>query len=76
MLLVSSGFTMKRLILIILLLFPMATYAYTSPGKPAGFVSDFVGALSDSAEHELEAFLTDYEKQTGNEISVVIIMHV
>ena len=73
MLLVSSGFTMKRLILIILLLFPMATYAYTSPGKPAGFVSDFVGALSDSAEHELEAFLTDYEKQTGNEISVVII---
>lgn len=64
---------MKHLIATILLFFPIAVSAYVSPGNPEGFVSDFAGVLSISAEKELEAFLSDYEQQTANEISVVII---
>ena len=64
---------MRKLIAIILLLFPLAGFAYTSPGNPSGFVNDFAGILSNSAKQEIESVLYDYEQQTSNQISVVII---
>jgi len=64
---------MKKIIILILLLMPFVANAYTSPGQPRGFVNDFAGVISEQAEYELEAFLKDYESQTSNEISVVII---
>ncbi|MBU2576041.1 TPM domain-containing protein [Patescibacteria group bacterium] len=64
---------MKRLIAAILLFFPLIANAYVSPGNAQGFVNDFAGVLSDSSREELEALLVDYQKQTNNEISVVII---
>lgn len=63
---------MKRF-LIALLLFPAFALAFTSPGKPTGFVNDFAGVLSEETKILLEKILTDFERQSGNEISLVTI---
>ncbi len=47
--------------------------AYSSPGKPAGFVNDYAGTLNSSEKADLSAKLTQFSKDTSNEISVVII---
>lgn len=64
---------MKRLLFVFLLLFPLVTYAYTSPGKPAGLVSDFAGLLSPSTRDTLEQTLRAYEQNTGRQIAVATI---
>ncbi|OIO48514.1 MAG: hypothetical protein AUJ34_02995 [Parcubacteria group bacterium CG1_02_41_12] len=64
---------MRRIIAIILLLFPIAVHAYISPGNPSGFVNDFAGVMSSASKQELEGLLQDYEQKTGNEISVAIV---
>lgn len=61
-----------RLIIVALFL-PSLVFAYVSPGAPKGFVNDFAGILSPAAIQTLEQTLTSFEKQTGNEISVVTI---
>jgi uncharacterized protein len=48
-------------------------FAYTSPGKPTGFVNDFAKVLTDGQVSELNQKLTDYKQTTGNEVSVVTI---
>lgn len=48
-------------------------HAYTSPGKPAGFVNDFAGIISASEKSTLETVLTNFKKETGNEIAVVTV---
>ncbi len=63
----------KLYILLILLLFPLTVSAYTSPGAPTGYVNDYASVLSATGKNELEALLTDYQQQTGNEIAVAII---
>ncbi len=48
-------------------------HAYTSPGKPSGYVNDFAGMLSPSTKAELNAALAQFTKETTSEISVVTI---
>jgi uncharacterized protein len=62
----------KKLFLISLLL-PLMLFAYSSPGKPVGFVNDFAGVLNSNEKASLEAKLVTFEKDTSNEISVGII---
>jgi uncharacterized protein len=52
---------------------PFFVLGYTSPGKPTGFVNDFAGIISAAEKTELETTLTELEKQTGAEVSVVTI---
>ncbi len=58
-----------------LLLLPTVLFAYSNPGKPTGFVNDFytVPILSPADKSALETKLSDLEKSTGNEVSIVII---
>ena len=55
------------------LLLPALLLAYSSPGKPTGYVNDFAGMFSTEARNELEIRLAEFAKITGNEISVVTI---
>lgn len=48
-------------------------WAYESTGAPAGFVNDFADMLSQAEEQELEASLSAFEQESGNEIAVVTI---
>lgn len=47
--------------------------AYSSPGKPAGFVNDFAGILDLAQKASLETKINSFNASTSNEISVVII---
>jgi uncharacterized protein len=49
------------------------TYAYSSPGKAAGYVNDFAGVMSKEKVSELSSFLTAYTASTTNEIAVVTV---
>ena len=55
------------------LFIPFFVFAYTSPGKPTGFVNDFANILNANDKAELENILSNYQKQSTNEISVVTI---
>lgn len=48
-------------------------FAYTSPGKPQGFVNDFAGTISSSAKAQLEQQLSSFGTQTGIQIAVVTV---
>ncbi|MDO8493209.1 MAG: TPM domain-containing protein [bacterium] len=63
---------LKRIVLL-LLFFPVLLFAYASPGKPAGFVNDFASVLSGQDKTDIEAKLSQFEKDSSNELSVVII---
>jgi uncharacterized protein len=52
---------------------PMMVFAYSSPGRPTGFINDFVGVLTREQKSSLEATLSQNRLETGNEISVVLI---
>lgn len=52
---------------------PRILFAFDIPTKPTSFVSDFAGVLKVEDKASLESKLSNYEKQTTNEISVVII---
>ena len=47
--------------------------AYYSLGTPQGFVNDFTNTLTPDQKQTLENKLSQFEKETSNEISVVII---
>lgn len=47
--------------------------AYTSPGKPSGFVNDFANVLTSEQKTRLESVLDSFQKETSNEISIVTI---
>lgn len=64
---------MKRYLVASLLFVPLLVGAYVSPGKPTGFVNDFASLLSQQAVIELNNELTNFEKETDAEISVVTI---
>lgn len=61
------------LCLLWLAILPLTALAYQNPGTPSGFVNDFAGILTDQQKNELESQLTNFEQQTGNEISVATI---
>lgn len=66
---------MKKLSLIVALalLAPGILFAYTKPGNSTGYVTDYASLLTADQKGQLELKLTNFEKQTGNEIAVVTI---
>lgn len=52
---------------------PSFVFAYSSPGKPSGFVNDFAGVLTNDQRLQIENQLTEFQKNLGAEISVVTI---
>ena len=64
---------MTRKIILILLFLPLIVLGYSSPGQPAGFVSDFAGILAFEQRQSLEDKLVAFERETGDEIAVVTI---
>lgn len=58
---------------IIFLTVGFSARAYSSPGKPAGFVNDFAGILDSGQKTNLETKINEFNKSTSNEISVVTI---
>ncbi len=56
-----------------ILIFPLALLAYQSPGKPTGFVNDFAALLGDENKGFIENKLSQLQKDTGDEISIVVI---
>jgi uncharacterized protein len=67
---------MKKILLLalaVLLLSPSALSAYTKPGNPTGFVNDYAKLFSADERAQLEAKLSGFNTQTGNEVAVVSI---
>jgi uncharacterized protein len=67
---------MKRaltLVAIILVSFASITYAFTSPGKPQGFVNDYANLIGAEQKLNLEKSLSDFYNQTTIQIAVVTI---
>jgi uncharacterized protein len=62
-----------KIIVPLAMVFPILAHAYYNPGKPTGFVNDYTGTLSAADVQQLNQKLSDFEKQSSNEISVVII---
>lgn len=66
----------KRILIssfLILIFSPVFALAYKNPGQPSGFVNDFANVLSIQDKQALEMKISQFEKETSNEISVVII---
>ncbi|TSD02640.1 MAG: uncharacterized protein Athens071416_576 [Parcubacteria group bacterium Athens0714_16] len=64
----------KVLLLTTLLLFlPSLVLAFAVPEKPSSFVSDYAEILKPEEKLVLESKLSEFEKQTTNEIAVVTI---
>ncbi len=59
--------------LALLIAVPCAAFAYTSPGKPTGYVNDFAAMLAAPEKTSLETKLAAFEKKTGDEIAVVTV---
>lgn len=64
---------MKKIIIILLLLFALPTLAYYNPGQPGGFINDYTDTLTNEQKQALENKLSQFKKETGNEIAVVLI---
>ncbi len=58
---------------LILLLVPTILFAYTSPGKPTGFVNDFAQIIDSSSREILEADLRSFAENSEYEITVVTV---
>ena len=52
---------------------PVLAFAFAVPAKPTGFVQDYAKILTAGEVSTLETKLQNFEKQTTNEIAVVII---
>lgn len=60
-------------ILALILLVPGSVFAYTSPGSPEGYVTDFAEILSPETESMLESELVEFTASTTIEIAVVTV---
>ncbi len=63
---------MRRLFALIVFL-PLTVFAYTSPGKPVGFVNDFAQMMSSGVRASLEQELKNFRAEKAHEIAVVTI---
>lgn len=70
-------FNMKKIILLLFLFLGSIFYIYpvfaANYPTPTGFVNDFAGLYSATFKTNLESKLSEFNKSTGNEISVVTI---
>jgi uncharacterized protein len=66
---------MRRFILIVLAIatVPIVVMAYTSPGKPTGFVNDFTNIINTQDKQAMEAKLQALKEKTSAEVSVVTV---
>lgn len=64
---------MKKLLLILVLFFPLTLFAYTSPGKPTGYVNDFAGILSTTEKASLESKSAFVDRTTGFQVAIVTV---
>ena len=64
---------MKRILLSLFLLLPVSVFAYTSPGKPTGFVNDFAKVLTVEERQLIETRLDSLKKSSGFEVSVATV---
>ncbi len=64
---------MAKKLFALLLAFPLALFAYTSPGSPIGYVNDFGHMLSSDTIQSLDKKLTEFQKETGSEVTVVTV---
>jgi len=64
-----------KVIVVLLVVFFVVTpaLAYYNPGTPTGFINDYAGMLSNEDKQNLENKLTQFEKESSNEIAVAII---
>ncbi|MBI4034035.1 MAG: TPM domain-containing protein [Candidatus Brennerbacteria bacterium] len=58
---------------LLLLFLPLVAFAYTSPGRPSGFVNDFAGVFTAQEKEALEAKLRSFADFTGPEIVVAAV---
>ena len=58
-------------LILALFLFLPSALALSVPEKPQGYVSDYAGILSSSARVQLESVLSQFEKETSNQVVVV-----
>ncbi len=66
----------SKLNFVLLLIFGFLSFSFgqeTNFPKPIGFVNDFENLISSEEVTKLETLLTNYEKQTSNEIVIVTI---
>ncbi len=66
-------FRVLKTLSVFFLIIPLTVFAYQSPGSPTGFVNDFAGMLTAEQKQSLETKTGNFEKDTGNELSVVTI---
>ena len=52
---------------------PASVFAYTSPGKPAGYFNDFAKVITAGDAQLIESKLIDLNKSTGVEVAIVTI---
>lgn len=64
---------MFKKILIIAFFLPLSSFGYYNPGVPAGLVNDFAGIFGQDQKVQLETKLSNFEKESSNEVSIVII---
>jgi len=65
---------MKKFIVILAtLIIPISVFAYTSPGKPTGYVNDFAGILSVEQKSNLESISVGLKQSTGFEVAIVTV---
>jgi uncharacterized protein len=66
---------MKRvgIIATLILALPFALFAYTSPGKPQGFVNDFAKILSADSVSSINQTLNNLNSNSGIQIAVVTV---
>lgn len=62
-----------KLLVGVVLSFPLFVFAYQNPGTPNGFVNDFAEMITVEQRQLLETKLVSFEKDTSNEMSVVTI---
>jgi uncharacterized protein len=63
----------KLLIAVTVLVFPLFVFAYTSPGKAQGFVSDFANILDSSTKQKIETDLQNLNNTKTVEVAVVTV---
>jgi uncharacterized protein len=69
------NFRLIKIAITCLAIFSFASFAdaYYNPGVPTGFVNDYTATLTVTQKQQLENKLAQFEKDSSNEISIVII---
>ncbi len=57
----------------VIFLIPSSTHAYTSPGRPTGYVNDFANVIPATDRQLLETKLVALKSQTGDEVVVATV---